>query len=230
MNCSKNLLLSSLVFLCEMKTIETYCLPLLVLMLQGAAPSKPALIIIFPESQSIPWISYQFWREHRANFWLSILSSYVFGADVRICICPQLLLSLRKNGQEESSLLNLRRLRSSRPSLEAPSVQLGIPGSNSWTLPRPKKNPKAKESHEQYQRSFWTIRRGTGHYPIKQGFWGKSRPESSPESCRTSSLGYLFCPWLWKHPRNVPRANPGISLLGTSKSPLALENKDDFLP
>ena len=28
--------------------------------------------------------------------------------------CPQILLSLRQNGQEESSLLNLRRLRSSR--------------------------------------------------------------------------------------------------------------------
>ena len=28
--------------------------------------------------------------------------------------CPQILLSLRKNGQEESRLLNLRRLRSSR--------------------------------------------------------------------------------------------------------------------
>ena len=28
--------------------------------------------------------------------------------------CPQILVSLRKNGQEESRLLNLRRLRSSR--------------------------------------------------------------------------------------------------------------------
>ena len=31
----------------------------------------------------------------------------------------------------------------------------------------PKKNPKAKRSHEQYQRYFLTIR---GHYLIKQGF------------------------------------------------------------
>ena len=61
----------------------------------------------------------------------------------------------------------------------------------------PKQNPEAKESHEQHQRIFWTIR---GHYPVKQGFWGKSRQKAQPKVrqnlCRKSSLGYFFCPWL----------------------------------
>ena len=59
-----------------------------------------------------------------------------------------------------------------------------------------RKNPKPKESHEQHQRIFWTAR---GYYPIKKGFWGKSRQKVHPKVrqnlCRKSSLGYLFCPW-----------------------------------
>ena len=37
----------------------------------------------------------------------------------------------------------------------------------------PKRTRKAKTSHEQHQRIFWTTRRVTGHYPVKQGFWGE---------------------------------------------------------
>ena len=41
----------------------------------------------------------------------------------------------------------------------------------------------------------------TGQYPVKQGFWGESRQKVHPKVrqnlCRTSSLGYLFCPWRW---------------------------------
>ena len=44
---------------------------------------------------------------------------------------------------------------------------------------------------------LWTIR---GHYPIKQGSWGKSHQKVHPKVrqnlCRTSSLGYLFCSWV----------------------------------
>ena len=60
------------------------------------------------------------------------------------------------------------------------------------------KEPHSQKTHDVGQRIFWTIR---GHYPIKQGFWGKSRwkvhPKVRQNLCRTSSLGYLFCSWLF---------------------------------
>ena len=63
----------------------------------------------------------------------------------------------------------------------------------------PKKNPKAKKSHEQRQRIFWTIRGAYRSLPIKTRFWGKSHQKVHPKVrrnlCRNSSLGYLFCPW-----------------------------------
>ena len=64
----------------------------------------------------------------------------------------------------------------------------------------PKRTHKAKNSCEQQQRIFWTIRGVTGHYPVKQGFWGKSQQKVHPNVrqnlCHTVSLWYLFCPQL----------------------------------
>ena len=63
---------------------------------------------------SLPSVSslsdYSIWRSWRL-FYPCDHSTWSIWVD-----CPQMLLSLRKNGQEESGLLNLRRLRSSRES------------------------------------------------------------------------------------------------------------------
>ena len=60
---------------------------------------------------------------------------------------------------------------------------------------KPVKNPKPKKSREQYQRIFWTIR---GHYPIKQGFWGKSHQKVHPKVrrnlCRKVLCGTFSVP------------------------------------
>ena len=53
----------------------------------------------------------------------------------------------------------------------------------------PKKNPKAKKSHEQHQRIFCTIR---GHYPIKQGFRGTSHRKVHPKVRRNLSFSVLI--------------------------------------
>ena len=61
-------------------------------------------------------------------------------------------------------------------SVPSPSVPLWnfIEFKNSlYFCQEPKKNSKAKKSHEQHQRIFWTIRGVTGHYPLKQGFGGQ---------------------------------------------------------
>ena len=56
------------------------------------------------------------------------------------------------------------------------------------TTSRPKRNPKAKKSHEQYQRIFWTIR---GHYPNKTRVLRQIAAETSPESS-AKSLSHKF--------------------------------------
>ena len=57
------------------------------------------------------------------------------------------------------------------------------------------KEPQSQKIARTVPRIFWTIR---GHYPIKQGFWGKSHQKVHLKVrrnlCRKSSLGYLFCP------------------------------------
>ena len=47
-----------------------------------------------------------------------------------------------------------------------------------------------------------TLRGLPGHYPVKQGFWGKSHQKVHPNVrqylCHTVSLWYLFCPRTWE--------------------------------
>ena len=55
----------------------------------------------------------------------------------------------------------------------------------------PKKNPKAKESHEEYQRVFGKdfseqVEGVTGHYPLNPRVLRQIAPESSPESSAKS--------------------------------------------
>ena len=60
-----------------------------------------------------------------------------------------------------------------------------------------KRTHKAKDSHEHFQRRFWTI---WGQYPASQGFWGKSGQKSHPEGrqnlCHTCSLWHFLRYWL----------------------------------
>ena len=56
----------------------------------------------------------------------------------------------------------------------------------------PKKNPKAKQLHEQRQRIFWTIRGGYRSLPIKTRVLRQIKPESSPESSAKSLSQRFF--------------------------------------
>ena len=49
----------------------------------------------------------------------------------------------------------------------------------------PRKNLNDKKPHEQHQRMLWTI---WGHYPIKQGFWGKLHQKVHPKVRQNLSL------------------------------------------
>ena len=71
-----------------------------------------------------------------------------------------------------------------------------------WKWPKvrsQKRTPKPKNrtnSTKEFSEQFEGV---TGHYPLKQGLWGKSHQKVHPKVrrnlCRKSSLGYLFCPW-----------------------------------
>ena len=97
----------------------------------------------------------------------------------------------------------------------------------------PKKNPKPKKAHEQYQRMFWTIR---GRYPIKQGFSGKSHQKAHPKVrqnlCRKSSLAYLFCPWTntRKQIENLKGRQPTQKATHLNKNSLRKQFAQTLLP
>ena len=61
-----------------------------------------------------------------------------------------------------------------------------------------KKEPQSQKVTKEFSEQFEGV---TGHYRLKQGFWGKShqkvRPKVRRNLCRKSSLGYLFCPWFY---------------------------------
>ena len=80
--------------------------------------------------------------------------------------------------------------------LHAPSLIASFPGElrgPHWGLfQEPKRNPKAKKSHEQRQRSFWTIRGGYRSLPIKTRVFRQITPESSPESSAKSLSQKFF--------------------------------------
>ena len=56
----------------------------------------------------------------------------------------------------------------------------------------PKKNPKAKKSHEQRQRVFWTIRGGYRSLPFKTRVLRQIAPESSAKSLSQKFFGVPF--------------------------------------
>ena len=70
----------------------------------------------------------------------------------------------------------------------------------SWAIIKgQKRTPKPKECTNSTKEFSEQVEGDTGHYPVKLGFWGKSHQKVHPKVrqnlCRTSSLGYLFCPW-----------------------------------
>ena len=62
---------------------------------------------------------------------------------------------------------------------------------------RPKRTHKAKKSHEQHQRIFWTIRGGYRSLPSKTKVLRQISPESSPErSAKSLSHSFFVVPFL----------------------------------
>ena len=74
-----------------------------------------------------------------------------------------------------------------------------------WTRPfwrtdfgSQKRTPKPKNRTNSAKEFFEQFEGVAGHYPLKQGVWGKSQQKVHPKVrrnlCRKSSLGYPFCP------------------------------------
>ena len=66
-------------------------------------------------------------------------------------------------------------------------------------LSRAKKEPQSQNITRE-PKNFWTIR---GHYPIKEGYWGKSHQKVHPRKFGKTFFAYIvfllrfFCPWFW---------------------------------
>ena len=86
-----------------------------------------------------------------------------------------------------------------------------------------KKDPESQRIARTAPNMFLNNSRGLpGHYPVKQGYWGKSRQKVHPNVrqnlCHTVSLWYLFCPQVLSYPVSVQMKLAYHAWLGGNKT------------